>query len=297
MTAALTLVLLLLVLGYLARKLARFPENAADVLNRFVIDLCLPAALLRMLPKLQFEWSLGVLVLVPWLLALLAYGCARLAGRLLGLDRASETVLFLCTALGNTSFLGYPLCAALLGEASLPLAGVYDQLGSFLMLSTLAPLAITRARGGARPTLWASVRGVLQFPPFLALIVGLMPIARPAFLDGVLATIAAALVPVAIFAVGLKLRITPPRALGAFVLGLVIKLGVMPLIAWGLARLLDAPPAVLEAAVLQSAMPAMITAGALAMAAGLAPELAAALIGWGVVAALFTVPAWAEWLR
>lgn len=297
MTAALTLVLLLLVLGYLARKLARFPDNAADVLNRFVIDLCLPAALLRLLPTLHFEWRTGVLVVVPWLLALLAYAITRLAGRLLKLDRATQTVLFLCTALGNTSFLGFPLCAALLGDQALPLAGFYDQLGSFLMLSTLAPLAITRARGGARPTVWASVRGVLHFPPFLALLLGLLPIARPAFVESVLATISAALVPVAIFAVGLKLRITPPRALGAFVLGLVIKLGVMPLAAWGLAQLLDAPAAVLEVAVLQSAMPAMITAGALAMAAGLAPELAAALIGWGVVAALFTVPMWAQMLR
>jgi len=296
-TAALTLVLLLLALGYLARKLARFPENAADVLNRFVLDLCLPAAILKVVPTLRFEWRLGVLVVVPWLLALLAYGIARLAGRLLKLDRASQTVLFLCMALGNTSFLGFPLCTALLGDQALPLAAFYDQLGSFLMLSTLAPLAISRASGGARPTVWSSLRAVLRFPPFLALLLGLLPIAWPAFVQSVLTTIAAALVPVAIFAVGLKLRITPPRAFGAFVLGLVVKLGVMPLAAWGLARLLDAPRAVLEVAVLQSAMPAMITAGALTMAAGLAPELAAALIGWGVVAALFTTPLWAEVLR
>jgi hypothetical protein len=41
----------------------------------------------------------------------------------------------------------------------------------------------------------------------------------------------------------------------------------------------------------------MITAAALAMAAGLAPELAAALVGWGVVASLVTVPLWAALVR
>jgi len=39
-------------------------------------------------------------------------------------------------------------------------------------------------------------------------------------------------------------------------------------------------------------MPSMITAGALAAAAGLAPELAAALVGYGIVLSLATLPLW-----
>ena len=35
----------------------------------------------------------------------------------LGLDRGARTTLFLCVGLGNTSFLGFPLCSALLGDA------------------------------------------------------------------------------------------------------------------------------------------------------------------------------------
>jgi malate permease and related proteins len=262
-----------------------------------VVDLCLPAALLRLLPTLHFRIELGALVLVPWLLALVAYGVARLAARAWQLDRATETVLFLCTALGNTSFLGFPLCSALLGEESLSLAGVYDQLGSFLMLSLLAPIAIARARGGERPSLRQMLHGVLSFPPFVALLVGLLPIPRPDFLDAVLAQLAAPLVPLAIFAVGLRLRITPPTETRVFALGLAVKLVLMPLLALALAALLDAEQAVREVVVLESAMPAMITAGALAMAAGLAPELAAALIGWGVIASLITTSAWTALLR
>lgn len=297
MAAALTLVLSLLVLGYLARRFGRFPENAAAVLNQFVIDLCLPAAMLRLIPSLRMRWELVTLVALPWLLALLAFLFARLLARLLRLDRASETALFLCTALGNTSFLGYPLCSALVGEHALPLAAVYDQLGSFLLLSTIAPIAVARASGGTAPAPRELAVRVLRFPPFIALLVALLPFPRAPLLDTVLAQVSAALVPLAIFAVGLRLRLTPPRPLSALLLGLTIKLALMPLIAFALGGLLDPPREVFQVAVLESAMPAMITAGAILMAAGLAPELTAALVGWGVVVSLATVPVWAALLR
>jgi predicted permease len=102
---------------------------------------------------------------------------------------------------------------------------------------------------------------------------------------------------VALFAVGLRLRITPPRPLSAFALGLGIKLALMPLMAYGITRTLSPSPEVFEVAVLESAMPASVTAGALAMFAGLAPELAAALVGWGIVVSLLTVPLWAALVR
>ena len=297
MLPAIILMLSLLSLGYAARRVGRYPESASAVLNGVVIDLCLPAALLRLLPTLHFRGELAVLMVVPWLLAGVAYLVTRVAARAWRLDRASETVLFLCTALGNTSFLGFPLCSALLGEASLPLAGVYDQLGSFLLLSLVAPLAIARAHGGARPSLGQTARAVLVFPPFIALIVGLLPLPRPPVVETILAQLSAPLVPLAIFAVGLRLRITPPPNARVFVLGLAVKLLLMPLIALGLAMLFGAAQPVREVVVLESAMPAMITAGALAIAAGLAPELAAALIGWGVIASLITTSLWTWILR
>jgi len=297
MAPELVLVLALLFGGYLARRLSRFPDGASDTLNRFVIDLCVPAVVLRLVPQLEFEWRLLALVAIPWLLAAVGYAITRLAARWLHLDRATEAVLFLCTALGNTSFLGFPLCSALLGDQSLPYAAVYDQLGSFLLLSIVVPVVVARAGGGGTPTWLETLRRVLTFPPFIALILALLPWARPAFLDPVLKLIAAALVPVALFAVGLRLRITPPRELSAFVLGLGVKLGLLPALAWGIALLFAPPQAVFEVAVLESAMPAMISAGAIAMAAGLAPELAAALVGWGVLVSLLTVPAWAALLR
>jgi predicted permease len=301
MGSALVLVCSLLFAGYLARRLGRFPDNAAEVLNRFVIDICVPATVLRLVPKMSVSPTLGVLIVVPWAMAGLAYLTARLAQRLLALDESNTTALFLATALANTSFLGFPLCSGLLGESSLPFAAVYDQLGSFLILSSVAPLALGRVSGGAGVTPRELARRVLLFPPFLslliALLIALLPLPQPAAVEAVLTAAAAPLVPLAMFAVGLKLRFSPPRPKRVFVLGLGLKLLVFPGIAWGLARALGAQGLVFQVAVLETAMPTMITAGALMMAYGVAGELAAALVSWGLMLSLLTVPAWSLLVR
>jgi predicted permease len=295
MGSALFLVCCLLFAGYVAHRVGRLPDNAAEVLNRFVIDICVPATVLRLVPKMSVSPALAVLIVVPWALAGLAYVTARLAQRMFGLDRSHTTALFLATALGNTSFLGFPLCGGLLGENSIPFAVVYDQLGSFLLLSTVAPLALGSVSGGARVTPRELARRVLLFPPFVALLIALLPLPRPAALEPVLIAAAAPLVPLAMFAVGLKLRFSPPRPRRVFALGL--GLFVFPCVAWGLARALGAQGLVLKVAVLETAMPTMITAGALMMAHGVAIELAAAFVSWGLIFSLLTVPAWSLLVR
>jgi predicted permease len=297
MGSALFLVCSLLLAGYVARRLGRLPENAAEVLNRFVIDICVPATVLRLVPKMTVSPALVLLVVVPWVMAGLAYLAARLAQRSLSLDQSSTTALFLATALGNTSFLGFPLCSGLLGESSLPFAAVYDQLGSFLLLSTVAPLALGKVSGGSRATPRELAGRVLFFPPFMALLIAVLPLPHPVALEPVLAAAAAPLVPLAMFAVGLKLRFTLPRPARVFALGLGLKLFIFPCIGWALARALGAQGMVLKVAVLETAMPTMITAGALMMAHGVAIELAASFVSWGLILSLVTVPAWSLLIR
>jgi malate permease and related proteins len=294
MAPELVVVLLGLAIGYAARRSGRFPDNASDVLNRFVIDVCVPATILRLVPALKLDAALIVLVVVPWLAMVLGFLIVQVVARPFSLSRHERAALFLCVGMSNTSFLGFPLVNALLGEAAVPLAAVYDQLGSFLILSVVTPFVVAVAAGTARPDRREITRRVVTFPPFIALIVALLPLAHPVWLDDTLLLFGRALVPVAMFAVGLRLRITPPPRLPLFVFGLVAKLGVMPLIVWLALRHADVTPQVMRVAVLETGMPAMISAGALAMAAGLAPELVAAWVGWGIVLAQLSVPLWAR---
>ena len=299
--AAFALVLALLAAGWASARLALLPADAPDTLNGFVIYLCLPALVLARVPGLHLRADLAVLVALPWLLLVVAAALILVVARRLAWEREVVGALLLCVPLGNTAFLGYPMVGALFGEDAVRLAMVYDQLGSFLMLPTWGLLVQGRYAGGATPSARAMALRVVKFPPFLALVVALLPWRLPpsahALVQPILERVGDALVPVAMFAVGLTLRLAWPRRPSALAVGLVVKMALMPLVAWLAMRALGSRPEVMRVAVLESAMPAMITAGALAMAGRLAPELAAALVGWGIVAATVTLPLIAWLLR
>ena len=69
---AFALVLAMLALGALFARLRLLPGNAADALNMVVQHVCLPAAVLRYVPRLHWDPALAAVVATPWLLALVA---------------------------------------------------------------------------------------------------------------------------------------------------------------------------------------------------------------------------------
>jgi predicted permease len=290
MDAAFALILLSLAGGFVTARLGAMPKGAADTLNRFVVYVCLPALVLRLVPKLAWEPGLAVLAVTPWVLLVVGVVLVLFLGRALRFSRGVVAALLLCVPLGNTSFLGFPMVGALVGPDAVRLAVVYDQVGSFLILSTYGLFVVTRFAGGGTPTLGAVALRVVKFPPFIALVVALIPFHRPPALESVLRQLGEALVPVAMFAVGLTLTLRIPREPVALALGLAMKMLLFPLLVRASCSALGLHGVPVRVAVLESAMPPMITAGALATMAGLAPELAAALVGYGVLLALVTLP-------
>jgi predicted permease len=215
--------------------------------------------------------------------------------KLLRLDRPRTAALLLLTGLGNTSFLGFAVIPALAGEGALRYAVVYDQFGSFLQFSTFGLIVLAVYSGEQRPGPAEIAKRVLLFPPFvvLALALTMMPSSFPPAIEAALARLEGALLPLVALAIGVQLRLRLPRAdLLPLAIGLLGKLVVMPALALGLCLALGLEGDMRSAAVFEAAMPAMITAGALLMLAGLANELVAALVGWGIVASMLTLPAW-----
>ena len=294
---AFALVLAMLVLGYLFRRLKALPADAAQALTQVVLYVCLPAAVLRYAPRLELSAALLGVAAVPWLLLVATVLAVCALARVLKLRRDQHGVLLLTVALGNTSFLGYPLTRALIGEDALPYAVVYDQFGAFLIMSTFGLWVLARYGGEAVPSPREMARKVLLFPPLWALVVGLtvMPASPPSWIDGALLRLSEALLPLAMLTIGLSVRFALPRdELKPLAAGLVLKLALMPALALLLVPLLGMTGDMARTTVLEAAMPSMVTAGALAIAQGMAPRLAAAMVGYGLLLSLVTLPLWAR---
>lgn len=290
----------MLALGRVLGATRRLPESAPDVLNAVVLNVCLPASVLLHAPRLDPSGDLARIAAVPWILLLLSAALVLALSRALHWDRGTTGVLLLAVPLGNTAFLGYPLVGALLGESAMAPAVVYDQFGTFLALSTVGLAVVARYGNGERPVAAQMALRVLCFPPFIALLLALSvaPAAWPAPVEAVLRRLADALLPLVTLAIGIQVRLRLPRAqVVPLAAGLAVKLLLLPALALALASWLDLEGAAREAVVLQSAMPTMITAMALAAAARMAPALGAALVGYGIVLSIAVLPAWVWLLR
>src|SRR5690606_38301007 len=121
----------------------------------------------------------------------------------------------------------------------------------------------------------------------------LMPEQPPAWIATALGQLASVMLMLVMLAVGMTIQLRLPRdELGPLALGLSLKLVLLPALALGLALGFGLQGDMRQVAVLESAMPTMVTAAALAISHGLAPRLAAALVGYGIVLAMATLPAW-----
>ncbi len=292
-------VALCLALGLLLQRLRTFPAaDAAKGLNAYAIHVALPALVLVQVSRLDVSPALLIPALTPWVLLALMVPVVIAAARAFGWSRATMAALLLLVPLGNTSFAGLPLVEAWLGSEALPFAILYDQLGSFLTLATWGTLITVRF--GARspdsppPSPAAVARRVATFPPFLALVLALTLNATtggepPELMTDSLDILAKSLVPTVLVAVGLNWRLRLPGAdVAPFAVALGLKLAVMPLIAAAGLAALGLHGLAADTSVLEAGMGPMITASALATGAGIRPDLAAAVTGYGTLLSLAT---------
>lgn len=291
------IVIVCLLAGLVLQRVKRFPQEAAVSLNAYVIYVALPAVILVEIRKLHFGFEALIPVMAAWVVM---SACALLVFIVAKAARWSASVtgaLMLTVTLGNTSFVGFPLLEAYLGREAIAHAILYDQFGTVIALNTFGVIAAnyySRNHGHA-PSFMSILKAIATFPPFIALLAALLlrfvEFSEPVNLT--LSRIANSLVPVVMVAVGLQWRFKLAMAdLKPLIFGLSACLIFAPCVAWGLMSLLNIQGLVMQTIVLEAAMPAMISAGALAMAHKLAPQLTAAMVGYGIAFGLATVWVW-----
>lgn len=283
-----------LVIGIALQYIPDFSQETGSVLNLFVIYISLPALILLKIPELIFSRELLVTAIMPWSMLLFSAGLILILARILSWERATTGCLLLLIPLGNTSFLGLPMVKAFFGEQAIPYALLYDQLGTFLAFATYGSLVLAiYGTKGKKPTIKSVIKKIILLPPFIALLLAfiLKPFPYPPTAIKLLDILASTLVPVVMVAVGfqLKLRLSKKVRSQLFI-GLAIKLIATPLAALFLCKIAGLNGEAVRVSIFESGMPPMVSAGALAILADLAPPLAAALVGLGIVLSFATLP-------
>ncbi len=299
------LVLFCFALGLLLKNVRLFGaflgETLTPLLNSWIINLALPALILSTVPGLEFSTGFLFALLAPWSILAIVYAASFVLARRLGWSNELRIVVVLMLSLGNTAFLGVPLVRHQMDQATTLAAIVYDQLGSFLILSLIATALIASVSRTEKSTLLGRILIALRFPPFIALVVAIVlsffPQAQASGFWEVLAFLLDAcsqtLLPLAMVVIGLRFQFRfDAKNLSPLLLILGGKLVLFPLLVLAFAVGFGIAPQVAVASVVQAAMPPMVTGVILCIRARVEAEFATTALGLGTLLSALTLPLW-----
>lgn len=278
--------------GVVARRVLPLPAAAPDAINTYIIYLALPAVILLRVPTLTLDANALVPVGMAWLVILGSAAAVLAIARRHGWPAEITGALLMVVPLSNSAYVGIPVIDAVTSGAATSYAILYDQLGSFVALSIYGSIVMAVFGGSQEVSVASVIRRIALFPPFVVLLLALAmpPDVLPAAALSALEMLGYTMGPSAMFIVGLQLELTVVPALRRpLLIGLFLSLVFAPALALGAMFTLGGGEAA-RAAALQAAMPPMITAALLAMAAGFSRPLTIAMVGLGSLCSLITVP-------
>jgi malate permease and related proteins len=266
---------------------------ARGLLTASVFTL-LPFVTFFNLARLEFDADVGVGIVLGYVSVGTVTALAWWAGRVLDLARPARGALITCALVANTGYLGYPLCASLLGFDSLGEAVAWDILVSApaLLLVGFAVGAGFGDHAGETPR-----ERVLSFflrnPPLYAAIAALLApdaLAPDVLVDASRVAVVA-LLPIGFFAVGTILAEEAEE--GYLTIGsplrapVAIAIGLRMVVAPGLLYLLSLPLIDLPGPyLLLAAMPVGINTLLIGHLYGLDLRLSAQAVAWSTAIAI-----------
>lgn len=282
--------------GLLLKALKLVPENSHKGLNTWIIYMAIPSVALRYIPAIRWSHDLLLPAAMPFIVWTGSWLVFKLYSLRFPIAPATRTALTLTAGLGNTSFIGFPLIQAYYGHDAISIAVISDQL-TFVLMSTVGAMMAMSTASGKSLDIKSVLSKLIQFPPFVAFILALI---LPHFvnissLNPLFEMIAATLVPLALFTVGIQLNVTGwQKEVKLLSLGLGYKLILAPALIFSIAIFLHLKGIIPQIGIFEASMAPMITAAVIADQYKLDPKLANLMVGLGILLSFATSAMW--WL-
>jgi len=247
---ALAPIFVIMLLGFYAGKAGMVDNKNVSLLNIFVMDFALPAALFS--ATVQTPWLgivqqsplIVVLVLGMWITyAAIYFICTKVFKK----TPQDAAVLTLTVALPNYAALGLPILGSVLGESSATSLSVAVAIacGSVLM-TPFCLLILEREKARASGTIqgssvamlpvlmWRSVIKPIVWGPLLGVVLSAIGIHMPEIVLAAIKPLGLAATAAALFLTGVILSARKLQINTCVVLSSITKLLIQPFIAWGL---------------------------------------------------------------
>jgi malonate transporter len=240
----------LVFVGYALMRFSGWPRTMSESLSEFVFCVAMPALMFHLLSDFSKLPPVDARLLIAFFGGcIIVFVMARLiAWKAFALDGVAQSVFAMGGIFSNNLMLGLPLAKVTLGDAAIPsvaLVLVFNSLTLWMLLTVSVEWArhgTVSVRGFAN-----TLRAVLTNPLIIGILsgtlFGLTGLTLPPLIEVPLNMVGQATVPLSLIVMGMGLaeyRIRDGGKISAAICG--IKLLLLPLVVWGLARLLGLPP-------------------------------------------------------
>jgi malonate transporter and related proteins len=251
-------------LGYGGVALGLFDDSVGTGLSRFVFWLAFPALLLSSMAKAPAPDAAMAGQIGVWLGVLLAFQLgARLAGMVIGLDKAAAAGVAMASTCANTAFLGTAVLTSLMGPSILPMVAAFVAVENIVVVG-LGVAGLKLARGTGERFVSGLLGGLFNPTSVGALIgfvIALSGHHLPAFIAHPLEMLGGAASPAGLVALGIvmasiKAGITEDWRETALVV--LIKCALVPVAMYLAFTALGAPRQIIIAATVLAACPSAV---------------------------------------
>lgn len=287
---------MILVAGYIARKLNMFDDSMTKGLSSLLLKLALPALIIDSLQKTYSPELLrqsGVILLISFVVYALSGVAALLLPKVMRIPKSELGVFRFSVLFSNVGFMGYPVVLAVFGQEGLFYAAIYN-LPFNLLVFTLGIAVMTLSISEEQQRLnWR----MFVSPAVVAVVIGftlfLFSIQLPSPMQLAVRQIGGLTTPLSMLIVGALLSsinvediFTNWRIYAVSVARLVL----IPLAVWGGLRLFTSHLLLVGVPTLIAAMPAAANTALLAQEYNANPGLAAQIVFISTLLSALTIP-------
>lgn len=275
-----------------------FQDNSKQLVD-FIIYFSLPAIVFSKIYPLTLDSK--VLGLIFMFIGIIFFNLllSYILGKIMRLNRLHLATFIIMATFGNTSFIGFSYIDAFYGQDFIFYGLIYDIFGSFLLLVSVGMLIINWG-SGRKNSISGISKSIFLFPPVIMffLTIFLKNFEIPNFLLLTSQNLGSTLVPIAMIAIGMKLELKYIFSkLHIVSVAVILKMIIVPIIVLFVFKYFyGVDETWAKVTIIEVAMPPMTMAAVLAIKGGLDEKIAINSLVLGVIASLFTITFFVQYL-
>jgi auxin efflux carrier (AEC) len=281
---------LMIVVGFILRKLDILNEEHSSLLSKIVLNVSLPALIFTNIATANITSDMIYLPLISFAVSFICMFFALIYSKVRGYSKIKTWTLIILLAMMNTAFIGYPIVLGVFGNEGFLNAIFYDMAVGLMFV--FFGIVLTSLFGGNRKEV---IKNGLTFVPLWAIIIGIVfnvfNIPLGYVIENSLNYLGDSAIPLIMLSLGLTINFKQFRSyLQDTIFVSLFRLLLIPLLLYITLSSMGFSGLLMQVSVLESAMPTAMNVLVLAITYDLDVDMVSSIVFITTILSLVTLP-------